>query len=818
MKGTHSYTWIMKVLKFGGSSVGTPEIILQAKSILDKEDKNCIVVVSAFKGITNDILSISEMACNRNQLYEKEVQALRKRHTDAVLQLVQGERQSPVLKSVNRMVDELKDLMYGVFLISDLTPKTLDHLLSFGERLSSFIVTNTFENARCIDMRNFIRSDSNFGNAQVDFEVTNANIVGEFKNLQGFAIVPGYIAANERGDITTLGRGGSDYTAAIIAGALNAEVLEIWTDVDGFMTADPKKVDKAYVIGRLSYSEALELSHFGAKVLYTPTLHPAYQKNIPIRIKNTFNPSAPGTLISRESGNGTDSPIKGISSIDLIDLITIQGSGLPGVTGISMRLFSALAKHQINIILITQASSEYSISFAVAPTDTAIAAAALQEEFLVEMKMKNIIDMRIEKELSVIAIVGEKMKNTPGISANLFTSLGRNGISVIATAQGSSELNISVVIRNELLKKALNVIHEGFFLSHYKELHLYLVGTGKVGRDLLDQISAQQENLMKEHNLKINLVGISNSRQMLIDPAGINIPKSKKLLSNGEQADMEIYLAKMKELNLRNPVFIDCTASSDVAALYGRLFDQYVSVVTANKIACSSSYESYHKLKASARSKNLKFSFETNVGAGLPIIITINDLIKSGDKILGLEAVLSGTLNFIFNTVSENVPLSQAVKLAQEKGFSEPDPRIDLSGTDVMRKLLILSRESGYMLEEKDILMKRFLPDSCFEGNLDNFWKEIKKLDTEFEKERKEVQAREKRWRFVATLKEGKGSVELLEVDKTHPSYELADSNNIILITTKRYKEQPMVIRGYGAGAAVTAAGIFADIIRIANV
>jgi len=759
------------------------------------------------------------LASLRDITYEKGIETIYLRHFEVVEELIPEAKKEGVKRYLDLLMHDFKDLLYGVYLLADLTPKTQDHLLSFGERLSSFIISNIIEDSRCVNMQNFIRTDSHFGNAQVDFDRTNALIFEELDGLKDIVVAPGFIAANEKGDITTLGRGGSDYTAAIIAGAIEAEVLEIWTDVDGFMTADPKKVTKAYPIETLSYMEALELSHFGAKVIYTPTLHPAYQRNIPIKILNTFNTKAPGTLICREPENHSESLIKGVSSMDDIVMITIEGSGLPGVTGISKRLFTALASRQVNIILITQASSEYSISFAIAPGDSEKAEEAIREEFQVEMKYKKIIAMEVEKHLSVIAIVGEKMKNTPGISATLFTSLGRNGISVIATAQGSSELNISVVIRRELLKKALNVIHEGFFLSHYKELHLYLVGLGTVGKDLLKQISQQQEILMKEHNLKINLMGIARSKKMLIKEEGISIKDyASELEKFGEPTNTDVMLEKIAGLNLRNSVFIDCTGSDQIAALYDPLFDMYVSVVTANKIACSSEYTNYLHLKQKARKKDVKFIYETNVGAGLPIINTINDLIRSGDHIYKMEAVLSGTLNFIFNTLSAEIPLSKAVKMAQEKGFSEPDPRIDLSGLDVMRKLLILSREAGYGIEEKDVKMKRFLPDSCFEGSQEDFWEELKKLDSDFESRRKKLESEGRKWRFFARLENGNPSIELLEVDSSHPAYALADSNNIIMITTDRYKDWPMIIRGYGAGAAVTAAGVFADIIRIANV
>ncbi len=809
----------MKVLKFGGSSVGSPEILKEVKRIVSEQPKPCVVVVSAFKGITDQIIATSMLASLRDISYQKGIETIYQRHIEVVDQLVPASRREPVKKYLDLLFNDFKDLLYGVYLLADLTPKTQDHLLSFGERLSSFIISNIIEGSKCVNMQNFIRTDSRFGNAQVDFDRTNALIFEELDGVSEIVIAPGFIAANEKGDITTLGRGGSDYTAAIIAGAINSELLEIWTDVDGFMTADPRKVTKAYPIEEMSYSEALELSHFGAKVIYTPTLYPAYQKNIPIKILNTFNPAAPGTLISREPKNSSQSPIKGISSMDDIDMITIEGSGLPGVTGISKRLFTALASRGVNIILITQASSEYSISFAIAPADSDKAEEAIREEFQVEMKYKKIIEMEVEKHLSVIAIVGEKMKNTPGISATLFTSLGRNGISVIATAQGSSELNISVVIRKEQLKKALNVIHEGFFLSHYKELHLFLVGLGTVGKDLVRQIAQQQEVLMKEHNLKINLVGIARSKKMLISEDGISLKNySKELEEKGEATDTAVLLEKIGSLNLRNSVFIDCTGSEQIAGLYEKLFDMYVSVVTANKIACSSDYENYMNLKQKSRKKGVRFMYETNVGAGLPIINTISDLMKSGDHIHKLEAVLSGTLNFIFNTISAEIPLSKAVQMAKEKGFSEPDPRIDLSGLDVMRKLLILGREAGYPVEEKDVKMKRFLPDSCFAGSQEDFWNELKKLDAGFEKERQRLEQDGKRWRFFASLDNGQASIELLEVSSSHPAYALADSNNIIMITTERYKDWPMIIRGYGAGAAVTAAGVFADVIRIANV
>ncbi len=596
-------------------------------------------------------------------------------------------------------------------------------------------------------------------------------------------------------------------------------MLEIWTDTDGFMTADPKKVEKAYAIENLTYSEAIELSHFGAKVIYTPTLRPVYRQKIPVVIKNSFNPQLKGTLISEKSTNGGVSPIKGISSIDHIDLITLQGPSMVGVTGTSMRLFGSLAKRNINIVLITQASSEYSITFAIVPAETKKAMEAINQEFEKEITYRKELKILVEKDLSIIAIVGEKMKNTPGISAILFSSLGRNGINVIATAQGSSELNISVVIKNENLKKALNVIHDGFFLSRYKELHLFIAGTGFVGSSLLKQLQKQHCLLLKEYNLKINLLGIINSRKMILESKPVSLVECRELLnSTGEKSDIDLFAGKITKLNLRNSVFVDCTANPRVAAIYGELLEKYVSVVTASKLACSSEYENYQHLKSIAGERGVRFMYETTVGAGLPIIKTISDLVVSGDKILKIEAVLSGTLNFIFNTLSPQMPLSSAIKLAKEKGISEPDPRIDLSGTDVVRKIMILSREAGYKVENEDVVVEKFLPEECFEGSLEDFYEKVKEYDAGFEEKRKLLLKQNKKWRYYATMDNGKASVELITVGAQHPTFDLEGSNNIVLLTTERYRELPMVIKGYGAGADVTAAGVFADIMRVVNV
>ena len=569
----------------------------------------------------------------------------------------------------------------------------------------------------------------------------------------------------------------------------------------------------------LTYSEAIELSHFGAKVIYTPTLRPVYKKLIPVLVRNSFNPDAKGTLISDKSSNGSRSPIKGISSIDHIDLITLQGPSMVGVSGTSMRLFGSLAKRNVNIILITQASSEYSITFAVNPPDTKKAVEAINQEFEREITFKKELKIVIERDLSIIAIVGERMKNTPGISATLFRSLGQNGINVIATAQGSSELNISVVIKNESLKKALNVIHDGFFLSKNKELHLFLAGTGFVGSSLISQLRKQHETLLKEHNLNINLLGITNSRKMLLGNRPISLETCKEQLNtSGEKSDIDVFISQMTKLNLRNSVFIDCTADARVATTYREALQKYVSVVTASKIACSSEYSYYHLLKSIASERGVRFMYETTVGAGLPVIKTIQDLVVSGDKILKIEAVLSGTLNFIFNTLGPDMPLSKTIRIAKEKGISEPDPRIDLSGIDVVRKILILSREAGYKIEKEDVVVNRFLPEECFEGNLESFYDKVRQYDDEFEKQRKALVKQNRKWRFFASMDCGKARVELISVDSGHPTFDLEGSNNIVLLTTERYRELPMVIKGYGAGADVTAAGVFADIMRVVNV
>ena len=809
----------MKVLKFGGSSVGSAERIRGVQSIIRSQSGSCVVVFSAFQGVTDQLKQISQHAARRNENYKLLLNDLIVKHREIVNAISPDDRKDFILSGIEILFGELGEILNGIFLLRELSRQALDQVLSFGEILSSNIMSNLFDNTLYVDARKIIKTDNNFGNAGVDFRSSNVLIRESIAGDERLTVVPGFIASTPDNETTTLGRGGSDYTAAIIAAAINADLLEIWTDVDGFMTADPKKVEKAYAIESLTYSEAIELSHFGARVIYTPSLRPVYRKQVPILVLNTLNPSSRGTLISNKSSESTVSSIKGISSIDHIDLITIQGTAMVGVTGTSMRLFSALAQGNVNIVLITQASSEYSITFAVNPADTSIASAAINREFEREIRYSNDLRVIIEKDLSIIAIVGEKMRKTPGISATLFKALGINGINVIATAQGSSELNISVVISNEDLKKALNVIHDGFFLSRIKEMNLFIAGTGLVGSSLMKQLRQQQEMLLNEHLLKINLVGVTNSRRMFVGENVLTIENyPEKLDSAGEPSDISAFIKMMTSLNLRNSIFIDCSANEKVASVYEEILTKYTSVVTANKIACSSGYDYYHRLKSVANAKGVRFMFETTVGAGLPVIRTISDLVMSGDRIIRIEAVLSGTLNFIFNNLGPDLPLSEAIKMARDKGYSEPDPRVDLDGTDVVRKIMILAREAGYMIEMDDVQVTRVLPDHCFEGNIEDFFNKVREMDNDFEQTRQEMVAQNRRFRYLAILDQGRAMTELIAVEPGHPAFDLEDSNNIILITSERYRELPLVIKGYGAGAEVTAAGLFADLMRVVNV
>ena len=779
-----------------------------------------IVVVSALGGITDKLLNTASMATNGDVGYEREFSEIITRHLDVIEGVIPDkDRRIEVQKQVMALLDELGNIYKGVYLINDLSAKTSDTIVSYGERISSLIVSNVINEAKLFDSRKFIKTVKQFNKHIVDFELTNKLIKETFNPLPKVSLVPGFISTSAEGEVTNLGRGGSDYTASILATALDARRLEIWTDVDGFMTADPRVISSAYVIDRLTFTEAMELCNFGAKVIYPPTIYPVYHKNIPIRILNTFNPTARGTYISKEKIKDEGKAlIKGISSINDTCLITVQGLGMVGVIGVNYRIFKTLAKNGISVFMVSQASSENNTTFAVRNADADLAVKVLDEEFALERAQGDMSDTVAEKDLATVAIVGENMKRTPGIAGKLFGTLGRAGISVIACAQGASETNISFVIKLKYLRKALNSIHDSFFLSEYKVLNLFIAGVGTVGGNLLEQIRIQQLKLM-QNGLKLNVVGIANSKHALFSREGLNLETCiEELKKNGEVSSPEHLKDEILKMNIFNSVFVDCTANQAVSDLYEELLNNNVSVVAANKIAASSSYNNYSNLKEIARHRGVKFLFETNVGAGLPIINTMNDLINSGDHILKLESVLSGTLNYIFNTLSADIPFSKAIMMAKEEGYSEPDPRIDLSGKDVIRKLVILTREAGYKVEEEDVQRHLFIPDKYFEGTLDDFWRNIQKLDAEFEAKRQQLETEGKRFRFVAKMENGACEVGLQEVDAHHPFYELEGSNNIIMLSTERYHEYPMIIKGYGAGADVTAAGVFADIISIANI
>lgn len=812
----------MKVMKFGGTSVGSATNIANVKRIISTVNEPIVVVVSAFKGITDKLLMTSELAAAGDYSYEREFKEIVEQHVTVVSKLDISDAQRELLAiDVNKLLDELRNIFKGVYLINDLSPKTSDKIVGYGERLSTLIISYAFADYETLDATHLIRTDCAFGKHTPDMEVSNKLIRDAFENSSKKVLVAGFISTcKTTGEITNLGRGGSDYTAAIFASALDANILEIWSDVDGFMSADPKVINNAHVIENLTFTEATELCNFGAKVIYPPTIFPVYHKNIPIRIKNTFKPEAPGTYISHDGEvKKSKAMIKGISSISDSCLITVQGLGMVGIIGVNFRIFRALAKNGISVFLVSQASSENSTSIGVRSVDAELAVHVLEEEFEKEISLGSINRVLLETELATVAIVGENMKYTPGIAGKLFETLGKSGISVIACAQGASEVNISFVIKNKYLRKALNSIHDSFFLSEYKALNLFIVGIGTVGGNLIEQIRQQQPKLMEQYALKLNVVGIARGRKALFCREGINLDNFKaELEQKGIPSSPEILRDEIINMNIFNAVFVDCTASDSVAEIYGSLMSQNISVVTANKVAASSAYDNYIKLKNTARERNIKFLFETNVGAGLPVINTMNSLINSGDKIVKIEAVLSGTLNFIFNTISKDTPFSRAIYLAKESGYSEPDPRIDLSGMDVVRKLVILTREAGYQVEQSDVTKNLFVPQKYFDGTIDEFWASINELDTEFEERRKKLESEHKHLRFVAKYEDGKCEVGLQEVGQNHPFYDLEGSNNIIQITTERYNEYPMIIKGYGAGASVTAAGVFSDIISIANV
>jgi aspartokinase/homoserine dehydrogenase 1 len=810
----------MKVLKFGGTSVGSVKSILSVKNIVEGASEPVIVVVSALGGITDKLIHTSQLAASGDVTYEREYREIVNRHVEMVYTVIPaGEERILLLDRVNELLGELKNIYQGIYLIRDLSAKTSATIVSYGERLSSIIVATLIRGAVWYDSRQFIKTERKHQRHILDSELTNQLVRETFREIPQVALVPGFISTDKTtGEVTNLGRGGSDYTASIIAAALDADSLEIWTDVDGFMTADPRVISTAYTINELSYVEAMELCNFGAKVVYPPTIYPVCHKNIPILIKNTFNPEAVGTVIRQDVNDGSKAN-KGISSINDTSLITLTGLGMVGVIGVNSRIFNALARNGISVFLVSQASSENSTSIGVRNQDADLACDVLNEEFAKEMEMGELSPVKAEKDLATIAVVGENMKHTPGIAGKLFGTLGRNGISVIACAQGASETNISFVVEKKSLRKSLNVIHDSFFLSEYQVLNLFICGIGTVGGRLIEQIHSQQEKLKRERGLKLNVVGIADGHHAMFLREGLDLTDYReRLKAEGIPSSPQVLHDEIIGMNIFNSVFVDCTASADVAGLYKEFLQHNISVVAANKIAASSAYALYDELKQTARRRGVKFLFETNVGAGLPIINTINDLRNSGDKILKIEAVLSGTLNFIFNKLSAEVPFSQTVKMAQEARYSEPDPRIDLSGKDVIRKLVILAREAGYPLEQEEVEKHLFVPDAFFQGSLEEFWKQLPSLDADFEARRRTLESEHKRWRFVAKLEEGKGSVSLQEVDSKHPFYDLEGSNNIILLTTERYKEYPMLIQGYGAGADVTAAGVFADIMSIANI
>lgn len=811
----------MKVLKFGGTSVGSVESILSLKAIVEKEaqEQPIIVVVSALSGITDKLIATSVLAQKGDEAWKDEFQAMVERHHKMIDTIITDPRKREQLFNiVDSLFEQLRSIYFGVYLIHDLSKKTQDAIVSYGERLSSNIVATLVQGAKWYDSREFIKTMRKNHKNTLDSELTNRLVRRTFSDLQRISLVPGFISKDRDTDeITNLGRGGSDYTAAIIAAALDADILEIWTDVDGFMTADPRVIKTAYTIKELSYIEAMELCNFGAKVVYPPTIYPVCVKNIPIRVKNTFNPDSEGSIIKQKVANN-DKPIKGISSINGTTLITVAGLSMVGVIGVNRRIFTALADNGISVFMVSQASSENSTSIGVRDQDAAEAVEVLNSEFAKEIETGAMFPMHAESGLATIAVVGENMKHVPGIAGKLFGTLGRAGISMIACAQGASQTNISFVVKSEHLRKALNAIHDSFFLSEYKVLNLFVCGVGTVGGQLLEQIHDQYEELKRTKRLKLNVVGIATSKKALFNRDGIDLANYRELLADAPESNDKKLRDAIIEMNCFNSVFVDCTASKDVAEIYQPLLEHNISVIAANKIAASSSYEKYALLKETALARGVFFRYETNVGAGLPIIGTINDLRNSGDVILKIEAVLSGTLNFIFNELSADVTMSEAVHRAKEQGYSEPDPRIDLSGKDVIRKLVILAREAGYKVEKTDVEKHLFIPDEFFEGSIEEFWKNLPQLDADFEARRKQLDAEGKRWRFVATFDHGKLSVALKEVDSTHPFYNLQGCNNIVALTTERYREYPMLIQGYGAGASVTAAGVFANIMSIANI
>lgn len=812
----------MKIIKFGGSSVANPENIQKVFAILQSKLKQheIAVVFSAFGGVTETLLTIARLAREGDQAYWDMLQTLEEKHLDIVRQLIAVQNQSTVMTYVKVRFKELEDLFHGIFLIKENSARTLDYVASFGERLSAFILAEAMAGkgikTQFVDARDVIRTNDRFGQARVDYEETNQLIRDYFSKNPGVKIITGFIASTAKGETTTLGRSGSDYTAAIFAGALDAEDLEIWTDVSGVLTSDPKLVYTAFTIPQLSYNEAMELSHFGAKVIFPATMQPAMKKNIPIYIKNTFEPENPGTLINGEVSHGA--LIKGISSMSNISILTVQGAGLMEGGATVSRVFKALAEAKVNIVLISQASSEHSICLAIKTQESYLAKEAIEKEFFYEIKSGEMDHVSLLHGLATVAVVGENMKQNPGASGRMFRALGQNNINVAAIAQGSSELNISAVIPQPDLQKALNALHEAFFLSENKVLHVFLVGTGLIGKALMKMIAHQRHKLLKDNELDVQIHGLANSRFMAFHEDGFDLKHPHELSDKDQPMDLDKFITQMEEMNFSNSVFVDCTASQDVADTYARILEAKVAIVTPNKKANSSSMDNYRALKRIAKRRGVKFLYETNVAAGLPVINTLQDLMLSGDKVIRIEAVLSGSMNFIFSELENGAPFSEVVKVAKEKGYTEPDPRDDLSGMDVARKILILGREAEQELEFEDITIQSMVPAECQHAKtVDEFFEKLRVHDDDFAKLLSDAKAKGEKLRFMATLEDGKASVGLKSLSDSHPFSNLKGSDNMILLTTDRYHDRPMIIRGPGAGADVTAAGVFADVIRIGN-
>ncbi len=819
----------MQVLKFGGSSVKNAENISKVIAIIKNAivTDRTIVVVSALGGITDLLLQCSKLASEADETYKEKLQEAELRHLTAVKELLPLTQQSAILSQVKTLCNQIEDICNGIFLLGELSERTKDRIVSYGEILSSQIIAASLKadlnECEWKDSRELIVTDSNFGAASVDFAATDKKIQEYFAaNRANLFLVPGFIAANAAGVNTTLGRGGSDYTAAIYAAALNAKVLEIWTDVSGMMTADPRLVSNVKIIPEISYQEAMELSHFGAKVIYPPTIQPVRSRGIATWIKNTFAPEDKGTVIKEEEAAADGNSTRGISSINSIALLSLEGSGMVGIPGFSKRLFEALAAKKINVILITQSSSEHSICVGIDLANADEAQHAIDKAFTYEIETKRVDPIVVEKDLAIIALVGDNMKSHPGISGKMFGNLGRNGVNVRAIAQGSSERNISAVISTKDVKKAINVLHEEFFETVYKEVNLFVAGVGNVGGKLLAQIQKQQQYLLNNLSLKINVVGIANSKKMYFNDGGIDLTNWKALLAEGEQMEMADFISTIKIKNLRNAVFADVTANEKVAVCYDSLLQKSIAVVACNKIACSSKYEYYSRLKKLAREFNAPFLFETNVGASLPVIGTLNDLVSSGDKVTKMEAVLSGTLNFVFNNYDGSRSFASVVRQAQAEGYTEPDPRLDLSGKDVMRKIMILAREAGETFEMEDIANNSFMPEACMQGTVEDFYAAMEVHEDHFKKLYEAASATGDKLKFVASYNPGnadkKASVGLQHIHPEHDFYHLYGKDNIVLFNTERYVDQPLVVKGAGAGADITASGVFADVIRAARV